>query len=70
LIGAAQPSSGFCDGVEHRFQVEGRPADDLQHIASRGLVFERFFEVRGTLTQFAEQPRVVHSDDRLRREIL
>ena len=46
-------------------QVEGRAADDLEHIAGRGLVFERFLEVAGALLQFTEQPRVLDRDDRL-----
>ena len=28
-------------GVQHRLQIEGRAADDLEHLAGRGLVFER-----------------------------
>jgi len=34
------------------------------------LVFERLFELVRTFTQFAEQARVLHCDDRLRRKIL
>jgi hypothetical protein len=44
-IGIAEPRGGFDERVEHRLQVEGRAANDLQHIAGRGLVFERLFEV-------------------------
>jgi len=51
-------------------QIEGRAADHLQHVARRSLVFERFFEVAGALAQFAEQSRVLHRDDGLRREVL
>ncbi len=46
-------------------QIEGRAADDLEHVARGGLVFERFLEVVSALAQFAEQPRVLDSDDRL-----
>ena len=70
MIGIAQPRCGFDQRVEHRLQIEGRAADDLEHVAGRGLVFERFFEIAGALAQFAEQPRVLHRDDRLRREVL
>ena len=66
----AQPRGGFDQRVEHRLQIEGRAADDLEHVAGRGLVFERFFEIAGALAQFAEQPRILHRDHRLRREIL
>src|SRR6202043_1101503 len=68
--GAAQARSSFTEGVEHRLQVEGRAADDLEHVAGRGLVFERFFEIAGALAQFAEQPRILHRDHRLRRKVL
>src|SRR5215831_1156336 len=44
-IGAAQTRGRFAQRVEHRLQIKGRAADDLQHVAGRRLVFERFFEV-------------------------
>ena len=69
-IRSAQPGGGLDQCVEHRLQIEGRAADDLEHIAGRGLVFERFFEVAGALLQFAEQPRVFHRDHRLGGKVL
>jgi hypothetical protein len=51
-------------------KIEGRAADDLQHVAGRGLVLERFLQVAGALLQLAEQPRILHRDHRLRGEIL
>jgi len=45
--------------------IGGRAADDVQHVAGRGLVFERFFEVTRAGLQFAEQPRILHRNDRL-----
>jgi len=68
-VGAAKPGGGFDHCVQHRLHIGGRAADDVQHVAGRGLVFERFFEVAGTGLQFAEQPRVLHRDDRLHREV-
>jgi hypothetical protein len=56
--------------VQHRLHIGGRAADDLEHVAGRGLVFERFFEVARARLQFTEQPRVLHRDHRLRREVL
>jgi hypothetical protein len=50
--------------------IGGRAADDLEPVAGRGLVFERFFEVTRASLQFTEQPRVLARDDRLRGEIL
>ena len=49
--------------VEHRFQVAGRTADDLQHVGGRGLLLQGF-------AQFAEQPRVLDGDDGLGGEVL
>jgi hypothetical protein len=60
----------FRNGVEHRLQIKGRAADRLQHVAGRGLVFERFLKVASALAQFAEQPRILHRDHGLRREVL
>ena len=67
---AGEPRGGLDDRIEHRLQIEGRAADDLEHIAGCSLVFERFFEIMRALTQFAEQSRVFHRDDRLRGKVL
>jgi hypothetical protein len=69
-IGVAEPRSGLRDGLEHRLDIESRAADDLEHVAGRGLVFERFLQVAGALLQLAEQPRILHRDHRLGGEIL
>ena len=42
-----------------------RAADDLEHVAGCGLIFERFLELARAGLQFAKQPRVLHRDDRL-----
>src|SRR5207237_3374933 len=70
LIGNAQPSRSLDYRVEHRLQVESRAADDLQHITRRGLIFERLLEIARALTQFIQEPRVFHCDDRLGCEVL
>ena len=64
-IGAAKPEGRFGHSVQHRLHIGGRAADDVEHVAGRGLVFERFFEVARAGLQFAEQPRILHRDDRL-----
>ena len=53
VAGVAEPGGRFGEGVEHRLQIEGRAADDLEHVAGRGLVFEQFLEVAGALLQLA-----------------
>src|SRR6516225_9124356 len=70
IVGLAQPRGGLHEGVEYWLQVESRSADDLEHVARRGLVFERLLQITGALSQFAEQPRIFHCNDRLGSEIL
>ena len=52
-IGAAKPGGCFDHCVQHRLHIGGRAADDLEHVAGRGLVFEQLLEVAGALLQFA-----------------
>ena len=49
LIGVAQTDGGSGDSLKHGSEVEGRSANNFQHLARRGLVFQRFFEIPGTL---------------------
>src|SRR5262249_13957447 len=58
------------DTVENRLQIEGRSADDLQHLRGRGLLLQRLREIVGALAQFVEQPRVLDGDDGLGGEVL
>jgi hypothetical protein len=69
-IDTAESDRGFNQRVQHRLHIGGRAADDVEHVTGRGLVFERLLEVSGAPTQFAKQPRILHGDDRLRREVL
>ena len=70
MIGIAKPGGGLDHRVEHGLQIEGRATDNLQHVAGRGLVFQRFLKIGGALAQLVEQPRILHRDHRLRGEIL
>ena len=56
--------------VEHRLEFAGRTGDDVEHLAGRGLLLQRFGEIVGALAQLAEQPRVLDGDDGLRGEVL
>src|SRR5882762_3890183 len=56
--------------LQHWFELRIRTADDLQHVAGRGLVFQRFLEIPGAVARLGDQPRVLHRDDRLRGEVL
>ena len=62
-IGLTQPRRRFDQCIEDSLQVEGRAADDLEHIGGGGLLLER-------LAQLVEQPRVLDGDDGLRREVV
>src|SRR5215467_12005703 len=65
---AAKPGGCFDHGVQHRLHIGGRAADDVEYVAGRGLVFQRFFEVARAGLQFAEQPRILDGDHRLVRK--
>ena len=48
---------------QHGLQIEGRAADDLEHVGGGGLLLQRF-------AQLVEQPRVLDGDDGLGGEVL
>ena len=50
---------------KHRLQVEGRAADDLEHVARRRLLLERFGQLAGARLHLLEQPHVLDGDHRL-----
>ena len=70
LVRAAQADRGRDHGLQYRFEVESRARDDLEHVADRGLVFERFFEIARACAQLAQQSRIFHCDHCLRGEAL
>ena len=59
----AEPSRRLDEGIEHCSQIEGRTANDFEHVGGGRLLLQRF-------TQFVEQPRVPNGDDGLSREAL
>ena len=58
----AQPHRLFQHRIEHRRQIARRGVDHLQHLGGRGLLLQ-------CLPLFGDQPRVLHRDHRLRREV-
>ena len=52
LVRTTEAYRGCDERIENWLQIDGRTADDLQHIAGRGLVFERLFELVRTFAQF------------------
>src|SRR5262245_37752670 len=63
VVCLAKPGCRFCECVQHGLQVEGRAADDLEHVGGRGLLLEG-------LSQLVEQARVLDGDNGLGGEIL
>ena len=61
----AKPRGGFDQRVKHRLQIEGRAADDLQHVAGRGLVFQRFLKIGRAGLQRAISLGAADGDHRL-----
>jgi hypothetical protein len=62
FISLAKTGGGCSQRIQHTLQVEGRAADDLEHISGGGLLLKGF-------AQLAEQPRIFNSDDSLRGEV-
>ena len=63
VSGFAKPHRLFEHRVEHRDEIAGRRIDDLQYLSGRGLLPQ-------CLTRLSQEPRVLHRNDRLRREVL
>ncbi len=69
-IGRTQARRRLDQGIEHRLQIEGRAADDLEHVGGGGLLLQRLGEVVGALPQLVEQARVLDGDDSLGGKVL
>src|SRR5215813_12290426 len=51
--------------IEHRFQIERRAADYLEHVGGGGLLLQRLAELLRALLHVVEQPYVLDRDHRL-----
>src|SRR5262249_30988634 len=58
----AQPGSRLDQRIQHGRQVEGRAADDLEHVGGGGLLLQRFAEL-------VEEACVLDGDDGLRGKV-
>src|SRR5262249_37978052 len=63
LVRLAQPRCRLDERLEHRLQIEGRAADDLEYVRGGGLLLQR-------LAQFVEQASILDGNDGLRGEVL
>src|SRR6516162_1990469 len=64
-VGITQPGGRFDEGIQHRLQIEGRAADDFQHLRRGGLLFKRLAEFARALLLRLEQPNVLDRNCRL-----
>jgi hypothetical protein len=60
---ATQPHRLFDHRIEHWREVTGRRVDDAENLGGCGLLLQG-------LARLGDQPRVLHRDDRLGREVL
>jgi hypothetical protein len=67
-IRAAKACRRLGERVEHRLQIEGRAADDLEHVGRGSLLLQRFGELARACLHVVEQPHVLDRDRRLVRE--
>ena len=54
-VGHAKPGGRAADGVEYRLQIKSRAADDVEHFAGRGLVFDRLVALGSAFGKLAVQ---------------
>src|SRR5262249_8633008 len=64
-IGLANPGGRFDQCIEHGLQIEGRAADDLEHVGGGGLLLQRLRQIAIARLQLGKQPYVLDCDDRL-----
>src|SRR5262245_43187102 len=60
VIRLAQMRRRLDQSVKHRLQIEGRAADDLEHVGGGGLLLQRFGEIACARLQLVEQPCVLN----------
>src|SRR5215831_2890810 len=63
--GFAQARGALNDRIEHRLSIGRRSADDVKHLARRGLMFESFCQLLRSCLYILEQPHVLDRDHRL-----
>src|SRR5262249_47525193 len=61
----AQSNSRLHQRLQHCLQIEGRAADDLEHVGGGGLLLQGFAQVARARLYLVEQPHVLDSDDGL-----
>jgi hypothetical protein len=63
--GIAKPRRRLRYHVEYGLELVWRPADDVEHVARRRLVFQRLLNLAGPRLHLLEQTRILDCDHRL-----
>src|SRR5262245_48119301 len=63
--GFAQARGTLNNRIEHRLSIGRRPADDVEHLARRGLMFKSFGQIARARLNLLEQPYVLDRNNRL-----
>ena len=58
-------AADFVSVSSTRLQIEGRTADDLEHVGGGGLLTQRLGHLISPLAQLRQKTRILHSDDSL-----
>ena len=64
-IGLAQPRGVGKDRLIHRLQLDGRVRNNVEHLAGRRLLLQRFGQLTIPGLEFLKQPHVLNCDHRL-----
>src|SRR5215470_16086595 len=63
--GLAQPRGALNNRIEHRLSIGRRPADDVKHLARRGLMFESLGQLLRARLHLIEESHILDRDHRL-----
>jgi len=65
MVCLAKAGCRLCKRVEYRRQIEGRTADQLEHISGRGLLLQRLAQLTRALLLCFEQACILDGNHRL-----
>src|SRR5215471_11563682 len=63
--GLAQARGALNNRIEHRLSIGRRAADDVKHLARRGLMFKRFAELARARLHLLEESHILDRNHRL-----
>src|SRR5499433_4624328 len=65
VVGVTKAASRFNERLQYRLEIEGRAADNLEHVGSCSLLLQRLGKFGRACLHLFEQPHVLDSDHRL-----